>query len=651
MSAIAGILGELDETNHAALARMSAAMAHRGPDGQGTWSSPAGADGRGCLLAHRRLAVIDRSDASHQPMEHPPTRRAMSADATIYNYRALRDELAGRGERFDSTGDAEVALRVLALGGPPSVSRLRGAFAIAVWDDAARQLWLARDPLGHKPLYVARNPDPAGPWSLAFASEVRALLASGLLGKPKLNPVAVASMVWNGFVMSPDTMVAGVESLLPGQVKVLDAGGAERAGEFAWRMPPGDEPKDEHQGPMREALRESVRLHLASDVPVGVFLSGGIDSSAIANLAQQHGDAPVRTFCLAMEDPSLSEGDAARAIARAIGSEHHEVLMTEQRFVAALDAAIDSLDQPTFDALNQYHICRAVREAGVGVALGGVAGDAIFGGDATLRRLPQMRRLASAGAWVPESVRVAAARLVASVAQKSSGPIGAQTKWAKLPSVARAGGDLLALYQLTYAMFLPEFQRELLSDATATAAAGAGVRYGLPRATHAWLSRECDGHTPIEVAAILETRCFVGERLLRDADTVSATLGLELRAPLADPVLIEHLNRLPDARKYLPVGRKPLLRKYGLEGLDPALFDRPKSGFVLPFDRWLRANLGSAMDGVMKDTQLAAGAGLRGEAVARLWQAFQENAPGLYWTRVWAIYVLIRWCHRHGVVV
>jgi asparagine synthase (glutamine-hydrolysing) len=171
----------------------------------------------------------------------------------------------------------------------------------------------------------------------------------------------------------------------------------------------------------------------------------------------------------------------------------------------------------------------------------------------------------------------------------------------------------------------------------------------LPAATHAWLSTEIDGHAPIDVAAILETRCFVGERLLRDADTVSSAQSLELRSPLADPRIIEALARLSVEKKFLPVGNKPLLRKYGLENVDPKLYNRPKQGFVLPFDRWIRKNLGRVMDEVMLDESACRAAGLRPAAVARLWRAFQQGSPGLYWTRVWAIYVLIRWCQRHGV--
>ncbi len=635
MSGIAGIIGGTGDANVEALARMSAAMAHRGPDGVGTHLPPPDAMGNGCMLAYRHLAVFDRGGKDAlQPIARGGL--ALAFDGSVLNYRDL-----GTG------GHSETVFSHLAARGPHGVKEFRGTFALALWDDAQRQLILARDPLGHRPLYIARNLDTAGDrdWSIIFASEVRAILASGLLGKPRLNPAAVAEMIWNGFVMSPSTMVRGVKSVLPGQLLAIDAGGKQTAAEFIWSMPPTEQRKLDDEQPMRQALRDTIKLNLTTDAPLGVFLSGGIDSGSIANLAQQHSDRPIKTFCMAMEDAALNEADAARRIAQAIGSEHHEVMMTESRFVDALDAAVDSLDQPTFDALNQYHICKAVREAGVTVALGGVAGDAIFGGDSTLRRLPKLRNLALYSAWLPESIRVAAATLIASVAQKNSGPIGAQQKWAKLPSVTKAGSDLIALYQLTYAMFLPEFQRELIADAARTPE----VEYGLNPEVRRWLEHECRDHTPIEIAAILETRCFVGERLLRDADTVASSLSFELRSPLCDARLIEELNRLPDAQKFLPVGYKPILRRYGLEGLDPKLFDRPKSGFVLPFDKWIRKNLGQVMDTVMRDERAASAAGLNGQAVGRLWQAFQQGAPGLYWTRVWAVYILIRWCQRHGV--
>lgn len=630
MSAIAGILGRVDDRqNIAALDRMLAAMTHRGPDGQGKWSSGADASGAGCLLGHRRLITLD---ASEQPVT--TGEKTLVAGASVFTHPRATD-----------------LLRELHCDDPAArVARLRGAFALALWDEPSRRLLLARDPLGHKPLYVCRNPNDAGAWSLAFASELRALIASKMLGeKLTLDPVAAASMVWNGFVMSPHTMVLGVQSLMPGEARTYDAAGTEIRSESSWTMPRESGTSDD-ESTFRQALRDVVRLNLQAhaDASVGVLLSGGIDSSSIANLAQQQqppGER-IRTFCMAMEDASLNEGDAARAFAAAIGSEHHEVLLTEQVFVATLDDAIASLDQPTFDALNQFHICRALRAEGVKVAVGGIGGDAIYGGDKTLAQLPRLQKLAGRTAWLPQSARVAAAKAVAAIKQgrQPAGGIGSQQNWAKLPDVVRANGDLLALYQLTYALFLPQFQEQLL------AATPPSIRYGLPERTHDWLACEIAGRSPIDAAALLETRCFVGERLLRDADSVSSAQSIELRSPLADPRIIEALARLPVEKKFLPVGYKPLLRKYGLEGVDPKLYDRPKQGFVLPFDRWIRQNLGRVMNELLLDAAACRAAGLRPEAVARLWHVFQQGSPGLYWTRVWAIYVLIRWCQRHGVV-
>src|SRR5215472_11946695 len=287
MCGIAGILGRLDDSNRAALERMSEAMVHRGPDGAGTWESTPGADGRGALLAFRRLAILDLSPAGDQPMVDPRTGQVLVFNGEIYNYQELRRRLMDAGETFPSTGDAAVLLRCLALQGHAAVASLRGMFAFASWNPARRTLLLARDPLGIKPLYIARCTDRAAGWSLAFASEVRALLASGLLGKPRLEPSAVASMVWNGFVVGPQTAVQGVQLLAPGQLRLYGDDGAETLVEEFWQFPVQSASAPVDEDALAASLEESVRLHLASDVPLGVFLSGGIDSSAVANLARR----------------------------------------------------------------------------------------------------------------------------------------------------------------------------------------------------------------------------------------------------------------------------------------------------------------------------------------------------------------------------
>jgi asparagine synthase (glutamine-hydrolysing) len=622
---------------------MSDAMIHRGPDGSGTWESTPGAEGRGALLAFRRLAILDLSAAGDQPMVDPRTGQVLVFNGEIYNYQELRRRLTDAGETFRSTGDAAVLLRCLALEGHAGVGSLRGMFALASWNPARRTLLLARDPLGIKPLYIARSTDRSAGWSLAFASELRALLASGLLGKPRLDPSAVASMVWNGFVVGPRTAVQGVQLLSPGQLRLYADDGAESLVQDSWHFPPPGASPTVDEDALAASLEESVRLHLASDVPLGVFLSGGIDSSAVANLARRASRGPVHTFTLAFEEEEFSEGRIARRVAEAIGTEHQEVLLTEAHFVEQLDRALDGLDQPTFDGLNAYVMSRAVRDAGFTVALAGTGGDELFGGYSSFRDLPALHGWSRRLGFIPRAALVEGAQLAVAALQPDRGSMPRQTRWAKLPEMVRRGHDLLSLYQLAYALFLPDFQRELLDDP------GWALVDGLPPELRARLQQEIDGRSDLAALSVLEQRLFLGERLLRDNDAASMAASLEQRLPLVDRVVLETVAGLPDAIRYQPVLRKAALRRTGLRGLDPALFERPKRGFVLPFDRWIRKGLSQGVDETLRDPRALEQVGLQPGAVQRLWQAFREGGPGLYWSRVWAIYVLVRWCLRHGV--
>jgi asparagine synthase (glutamine-hydrolysing) len=645
MCGIAGIIGRIGERNRAALQRMSDAMFHRGPDGQGTWESAPDRRGFGALLGHRRLAILDLSSAGAQPMVDPVSGQVIVYNGEIYNFHDLRQQLSASGQTFESTGDTAVLVRALGLRGPDAVASLRGMFAFACWDPQQRKLLLARDPLGMKPLYVARCADPTADWSVAFASEVRALLASGLLGKPRLQPAAAASVVWNGFVAGPYTAVDGIESLWPGELRVYGGDGKEELARDFWTVPPpAPDPIDETD--LSSILEECLRLHLISDVPLGVFLSGGVDSSAVANLAQKANRSPIHTFTLAFEEPEYNEGPIAREIAHGIGTEHREVVLTERQVVGQLEKALDSLDQPTFDGLNSYYMSHAVRQAGFTVALVGTGGDELFGGYTSFRDLPYLQKWSRRLRFVPRGAVEAGARLIASTLQRADGAIRPQTRWAKLPGMVRRGDDLIGLYQLAYALFLPEFQSALVDvDVDVDGA----LVDGLPAAFRARLERETRARSPLAAISVLEQRVFLGERLLRDNDAVSMAASIEQRLPLVDQVLFETVSRLPDTSRYQPLLRKALLRRIGLRGLDPALFERPKSGFVLPFDRWIRRGLSRAIDQTLRDPIAVRAAGLNPAAVQQLWKAFLDGSPGLYWSRIWAIYVLARWCMRHGV--
>lgn len=646
MCGIAGIVGRVTHAHRDALEHMTAAIAHRGPDAAGTWVSSPDAQGFGCLLGFRRLAIMDLSPAGNQPMIDSTTGRshALVFNGEIYNYKDLRRELEGAGQAFASSGDTIVMLRLLALQGPDAVRRLRGMFAFGLWDDHARRLVLARDPLGIKPLYVYRNPDARGEWSLMFASEVRSILASGLMPRRRLDRRAVASVLWNGFVTGPVTAVEGIECMNAGELWVCDTDRPPVRRRF-WTIPRASEQPPIEESELQSVVRDSVARHLASDVPLGVFLSGGIDSSAVAAMAQRANGAPVHTFTLSFDEAEYNEGDIARSVAQAIGTEHRDIRLTEAQFSSALEPAVDTLDQPTFDGLNSYYISRAVREAGLTVALIGTGGDELFAGYPTFHVVPTLQAWSRRTRAIPLGLRVLGARLASRVLAGSGRAAPPQTRWAKLPDMVRAGDDLTALYQLSYALFLPEFQEALLGGPV-----GPGMTSGLPNELAQAIEAEAAGRSPVNAVSTLEQRLFLGERLLRDTDAASMAVSLETRLPLVDSVVVEAVNRLPDGVRFEPLGRKQILRRVGLEGLDPALFERPKRGFVLPFDKWIRKSLGRAMDDTMRDPKMAAAVGLDGPTVARLWNAYQQGAPGLYWSRVWILYVLIRWCHRHGVL-
>lgn len=648
MCGLAGIVGRVGEANRTALRRMTDAMSHRGPDGEGLWMGPADAQGWGVMLGHRRLSILDLSNAASQPMADPQRGDVAVLNGEIYNYVDIRNALRAEGHELWSTGDTAAMLRLISLRGFDAVRELRGMFALAQWDPRRRELLLARDALGIKPLYLARNPDPAGEWRFAFASEVRALLRSGLLQQPRLRASAVASVVWNGFTLAPETIVEGIESLWPGEMRVFAQDGSELRRERYWtqaRLPRAGTASAQD---LSAALEDSVRRHLASDVPLGVFLSGGIDSSAIANVARRVSRDPVHSFTLAFTEQERNEGEIARAVSQAIGTEHHEIVLRQEDFLDRLDEAVGSLDQPSFDGLNSFFMSQAVAQAGFKVALVGSGGDELFGGYTSFRDLPAMATWSRRLGFLPPALPALAARALAAWKSPARGGFLPQTRWAKLPAMVSAGEDMLGLYQCAYALFLPQTHRELLGRA---AEGAASTQWGLPRDVVAALREETAGRSDLATIAALEQRLFLGERLLRDTDSTSMAASIETRLPLVDQQLLETVSALADQDRFQPVRSKTMLRRAGLQGLDPALFDRPKSGFELPYDHWLRGRLGAEVGAVLRDPALVTNVGLSPAGVGALWKAYQAGAPGLYWTRIWCLYALLSWARRHGLSI
>jgi asparagine synthase (glutamine-hydrolysing) len=638
--------------------RISDAQRHRGPDGSGLWRSSAGE----VVFGHRRLAVLDLSDAAAQPMVDASSGCVVTYDGGIYNFREIRSELQALGDTFRSSSDTEVILGAWSRWGFDALRRFRGAFALALWDPRARAVHLVRDPLGIKPLYwtTVRHPED-GEEVVLFASEVRALLASGVVPR-RLDPAAVASYLWHGFVIGPETIVEGVRllpaaSVLTVEVDAHDQPPAPHPPRRYWVMPASSDRRTS-AADLREELLRTVRMQLVSDVPLGIFLSGGVDSSAVAALASEAGPDELHTFTIGFDVAAYDESGYARQVADALRSRHKTVLLTEQAFQEQLPDAFAAMDQPTFDALNTYFVSRAVREAGMTVALSGLGGDELFGAYATYDDIPRARRLCG---WLPSPegagfVRRAANGMVALGARAAGGLFWnvlrvapPQTRWGKVADLACAVPDVLGLYQVSYALFTRETQGVLSSRAVRDAQKRQYL--GLPAEVSAEWRRRIEGSELLHAISLLELSSIVGERLLRDTDTAGMAASVEVRVPLLDHVLIETTSGIDAVRRFSPPRKKQLLRDVALGRLDPALFDRPKSGFAMPIDTWARRRLQPQMQQLLADPTLARRAGLRSESIQTLWRSYVAGRPGLYWSRVWAIYALLWWCQTHEASV
>jgi asparagine synthase (glutamine-hydrolysing) len=649
MCGIGGIVGKLNDVNRDALRKLNLALKQRGPDGEGYWETAID-HGRGVLFCHRRLSILDVSSAAAQPMTDANGGNTIVLNGEIYNFEALRSKLYANGVTVDSTGDTEVLLKTLGSFGVEALSELRGMYAFGYWNFTDKTLVLARDPLGIKPLYIAINQDPNADWQLIFASEVRAILQTGLLSSNHLDSAALTSVVWNGFVTGPATTVSGIESISAGHLYTynLQSGflSNPKPSVAFWTFPRSKNRAlglEKAEAIFAQTLEDSVKSHLISDAPLGIFLSGGIDSSAVANLAQRNSNTKLSTFTLSFEEAEFNEGKIAERIAMAIGTNHQEFVLTEEIFLNHLEDALDSLDQPTFDGLNSYYMSLAVRKAGFKVALVGTGGDELFGGYASFSAIPKVYKGLRLLSWIPSILRGEIVKHISRFMQPPTTDMENQNRWAKLPEMSRSPDDVLRLYQIAYALFLPSYQQNLILRN----AVQSGY-IGLTSMLEKQLRQEIHGRSNLESISLLEQRLFLGERLLRDTDASSMAASVEIRLPLVDHMLLEAVQNLPEDHRYRPIGSKAMLRKHGLKGLDSSLFDRPKSGFVLPYERWLKANLGQVVGAVLQDSRQLANAGLDPAQVKLLWSAFLKGDSNIYWSRVWALFVFVRWWNKYG---
>jgi asparagine synthase (glutamine-hydrolysing) len=635
MCGIFGIVAHKARVPADVLERATQSLAHRGPDDSGTIilhdSVPYPVE---IGLGNRRLAILDPSPLGHQPMHDSETGNWIVYNGELYNFRDVRKELEQAGTAFVSNSDTEVLLKAYARWGEQCLLKFRGMFAFALWDARRHRLFIARDPMGIKPLYYAQS----GPYFL-FASEVRTLLGTSLVPR-RLDRAGLLNYLTFGSAYDPLTLVEGIRSLPPGHSLTWE-GGVIRESTY-WDLV--DDAVDagstaaknetHSAASVQGILEEAVRLQLVSDVPVGVFLSGGIDSSALVSILSRGGVTP-STFSIIFREADFSEAEHSRAIAREFRTDHHEITVSQQDVLDAIPGALRAMDLPTMDAVNTYFVSREARAAGVKVALSGLGGDEVFAGYSNFRSVPRMERFAHFWKHVPDAAQTPLASAFAALL-----PASDQNR--KLASLVRDNGRVPHPYFLARMLFTPGQLDRLCAavDAPATERALASQRAALERALQL---------DPINRVSYLELRCYMVNTLLRDADFMSMSQGLEVRVPLIDHQLAKTVLAMPGAWK-LNGGTPKKLLVDALQGSLPReIVHRPKRGFTLPFEHWLRSEFRSEVEPVLAKR---IGEGplatlLDRTEVARIWRDFLLGATS--WSRPWSLYVLHCWCELHSL--
>lgn len=609
------------------LERMGEAIAHRGPDGARTWVSGCGRAG----LTHRRLAIIDPSALADQPMSDPGERYQLVFNGEIYNHVALREELrrAGRTAWKTDHSDAEALLQAFAHWGIDCLGRLRGMFAFAIWDNEKRELWLARDRLGIKPLYYARHQG-----RLLFASEIKALTADRSVPRA-VDETALFHFLSFLVPPAPQTLFAGIRKLPPATWMRIGEGGATQERRY-WDLlehahPAEPETEERVAGRLLERLEESVRLHKVSDVPVGVFLSGGIDSSTNAVLFSRGEAAPVQTFSIgyAGDNPSYpSELPYARLVAQEIGARHHEKLLDVKDLESFLPQMVYLQDEPIADpvCMPVHYVSRLARDHGVKVCHVGEGADELFGGYPvwdTMARLERIAALPGAGL---------AKRAGSALFAPLRSALGFRYEWMRRSAAGQPafwGGS---------EVFTEPAKFELLSPRMRATFAGRSSWEEIEPLWDRFRRSGMDQH-PLNWMAFLDLSFRIPELLLMRVDKMSMGVGLEARVPYLDHRFVETALAI-DPRLRIRDGKLKYILRKAVSGVIPGqLLDRPKQGFGVPLRDWMHGRL----EGLMREAidALCRGTDLLDAAAAR--HVLAAGSP----EQRWSLFNLALWWRRH----
>ncbi len=613
-----------DPVVHDSVVAMCGMISHRGPDDAGV----VGIDG--ATFGHRRLSIIDTTPRGHQPMWNEDKTILLAANGEIYNYVELRAKLSQRGHRFMSDTDIEVILHAYEEYGDNALDHLRGMFAFALYDSVNQRMLVARDRLGIKPVYFAELDG-----MLVFASEVKSVLASGLLAR-QLDVRALDDYLSLGYTAAPRTLISGIQALSPGHLLVIENGSVLTRPYWTLPQQGSNTSSIEQIVPdTRAILEESTALHMLSDVPLGAFLSGGIDSAAVVGLMASQVNEPIKTFTVGFrEAPApLDELATARETARYFGTEHHEVILGGGDVVQHLDHMIWSLDLPSFDGINTYLISRAAKDQGITVALSGLGGDEIFGGYGTYRFIPKAARWLSLWRTMPVWARTTIVRALAA----ATGSTARRQKLRRLRDV-KGTIDL-------YAMIRAETWRD---DKLAMYSEDIGAQLlDMQQDVDIWqqLADVTQSVSPWRQVQELEITNYMGWRLLRDADAMSMAHALEIRVPLIDHKLVEYVAGLPLGMEQHFGHPKRLLLQSLNDLLPQHVLNRPKQGFQFPMDIWMKNELRPIMDDVFSSVSISRRGVFKVAPMQRLYQQFLQG--NLTYEVVWKYAVLELWMRQY----
>lgn len=629
--------GGLGEDAASTALAMSDRVRHRGPDADGVWVDRAA----GVALGHRRLSILDLSPSGAQPMRSADGRWAIVYNGEVYNYLDIRSELQDAGVSFIGHSDTEVVLEAIALWGvDATVRRLVGIFAMAVWDRRDRRLALIRDHIGVKPLYWARSGS-----TILFASEPRAFRAYPGWA-PSYDTDSVLSYLQFGYVAGRRTIWRDVEKIAPGTFVMFDADRSQRETTFwsvdaaveAGERDPWVGADEEAVERLEELLLASVRGQMIADVPLGAFLSGGIDSSLVVALMQKISDRPVRTFSIGFDEGRYNEAAHAREVARHLGADHTELLLDAKAALEALPAATACFDEPFADNSQiPTHVVSSLARRHVTVSLSGDGGDELFAGYGRYRDVDQMWRMVG---WAPTQVRRAAKTLalaapemlmdaVGSVLPK---PLGRPRLGAKVRRAAATWDRSLAeLYRATMSHWIPP-EAVMRPGLAAPPAASAQD----PR----WSARD-----PVAQMQYADMRTYLPDDVLVKVDRASMAVGLEARVPLLDHRIVEFSWRLPRRLKLRQGVGKWALRQVLYRHVPQSLVDRPKMGFSIPINEWLRGPLRDWAASLLGPDAVARVGFLDSDAVQAAWNRQQSGDDTMQYA-IWTALMFQDWAER-----